>query len=204
MRKTVTSGLLTASTGLLIGAAHAAAGIQVPAAGTTLVYECDGTWSEEYVDTITRVEDGFIRIEGTNDGKPFWVEEPIFAFGLTLFAEKEGSSGRGRITQTWEIDNLEDLVDLRPGSTFGGFVTERHRDGKRTWRYDISVGNPETIDHPMRGRVKVIPVTEKRMTYQSSYSSVMTSTYEQESGLFVRWHYKDVDGEEICDLVEME
>ena len=32
----------------------------------------------------------------------------------------------------------------------------------------------------------------------------MTVFHEKEAGLFLRWHYKDVDGEELCDLARIE
>ncbi len=204
MMKAAALGALAAFSTLWLGVDEGVAGIQVPPAGTTLVYDCEGPWAKQYVDKIAWVRDGIVRTEGTNDGKAFWVEEPVYTFGLTLFTERESSKGKGRYTQSFDIDNLEELAELKPGSTYGGSVTERDRNGRWTWRYDISVGEPQTIDHPTRGKVDVIPVTEKRMSYQGSYSAVITSSYEQNSGLFIRWHYKDPEGEETCDLAKME
>lgn len=193
---------LVASSSMAADSAHA--GIEIPPAGTTLTYKCDGPWSKEYVDTIAWVKDGVMRTEGTTDGKPFWVEEPVYTFGLTLFTERESSSGSGRYTQSFDIDNLEDFGDLEPGATFEGSVSERDRDGRYGWGYHISVGQPETMDHPLRGNIEVIPAVEKRWTYKGSYSSEMTVFYERETGLFLRWRYKDDKGEETCDLTKIE
>ena len=204
VKKTTASGVVALVTSAVIAAGHAVAGIEVPPAGTTLTYDCEGPWTKQYVDKIAWVRDGIVRTEGTNDGKAFWIEEPVYTFGLTLFTERESSKGTGRYTQSFDIDNLEQLAELKPGSTYGGSVTERNRNGRWTWRYDISVGEPQTIDHPTRGKVDVIPVTEKRMSYQGSYSAVITSSYEKNGGLFIRWHYKDPEGEETCDLVKVE
>ena len=185
-------------------AGSALAGIEIPTAGTILTYRCDGPAAREYVDTIAWVKDGALRIEGTLDGKPFWVEEPVYTFGLTPFRERESSSGSGRYTQSFDIDNLEDFGKLRPGDSFEGSVSERSQEGRYGWGYDIRVGQPETIDHPLRGNIEVIPAVERRWTYKGSYSSEMTVFYEKETGLFLKWRYKDDKGEETCDLTKIE
>lgn len=188
----------------LLAAPPAQAGIEIPPAGTILTYRCDGPEAKEYVDTIAWVKDGALRIEGTLNGRPFWVEEPVYTFGLTLFRERESSSGSGRYTQSFDIDNLEDFGKLQPGATFEGSVSERDQHGRYGWGYDIRVGQPETIDHPLRGKIEVIPAVEKRWAYKGSYSSEMTAFYEKETGLFLRWHYRDAEGEETCDLTKIE
>ena len=188
----------------LLAAQPAQAGIEVPPVGTTMTYSCDSPSVKEFVDTIAWVKDGIVRVEGTNDGKPFWIESPIYTFGTSLFSNRESSAGTGRYSQTFDIDNLEDLGKLEPGASFEGSVRERDKNRRWSWGYDIRVGEPEVIDHPLRGKVEVIPVVEKRLAYQGSYSSELTVYYEQPSGYFIRWRYKDVDVEELCDLTKIE
>ncbi len=204
MPKTATLAVLTMASGLALGAECAVAGIQVPPVGTTLVYQCEGPWSKEYVDRIVWVKDGMVRTEGTVDGRDVWIEEPVFAFGLTLFSERKSSKGGDLFKQSFDIESIEKIADLEPGATFGGTVTEWDQYGRWTWRYDLSVGEPQMIEQPIRGKVEVIPVVEKRFAYQGSYSSEMTVSYEKESGIAVHWRFKKVDGEQSCDLVKME
>ena len=207
MVKISTLPALVVIAGLAFDTDQADAGIEVPPVGTTLVYDCSGPWKIGAAYKIAWIKDGIVRIDFLRDSKGDWQEQHVFTFGLTLFKETQyqGSTfNTGNYTQSFDIDNLEDLAKLEPGATFSGNVTERDSEGKWTWGYTIKVGQPEILAHPARGRIEVIPVVENRLSYDGTYSSVSTTSYEKESGLRVRWRYKDVDGEEICDLVEVE
>ncbi len=207
MVKVATLSALVVAAGLTFTTDQAVAGIEVPPVGTTLVYKCSGPWKTGATYKIAWIKDGIVRVDSLGGSRTGWREQHVFTFGLTLFKETQyqGSThNTGNYTQSFDIDNLEDLAKLEPGATFSGDVTERDSEGKWTWGYTIKVGQPEILAHPARGRIEVIPVVEKRLSYDGTYSSVNTTSYEREGGLRVRWHYKDVDGEEICDLVKME
>lgn len=191
--------LLAAAT---LGASGAMAEIVAPPVGTSMAWKCEGPYGSDLKGSLVANDGGTLRFEGTMDGKAIWTERSAGTLGLTIFHRRDRNDGNGVRKQSYDEDDFRGYADLVPGSTFEGDVRERHDNGRWTWGYKITVGEPKRIDHPVLGNVEVVPVTESRQVWQGRYNSVMEFVLAPRHGVSVSWKYKDNRGTQSCELVE--
>lgn len=202
MTKIDTRGLFIASVGLLAFCGMAHAEISAPAVGQIEKYSCTGPYGKELVYTITSVEDGEFRADIERDGKTEWVLKPVRALGTSLATKRQPNDGKGVRRQSLDEDELMEYAKLTPGSKQRFNVRDRHDNGKWEWGYTIEVGEPETVNSPILGEVKVVPVKEGRKVWKGKYSSKLDSKVVPELGTSLSWVYKDDKGKMVCELVE--
>ncbi len=69
-----------------------------------------------------------------------------------------------------------------------------------TWSYTITVGDPETVELPTVGKVKVVPLVESRWDYSGTYSSELISYHQPELSFPLAFVYDDNKGSMVCKL----
>ena len=192
---------IAALTILLITGTAETAEFKLPQVGESSTYKCTGPWGMNASYTITEMKGDVAHIEIDRDGKVEWIEKPYTALGLTLFSERQRNDGKGVRKQKLDGDVLAEYAQLVPGTKLKFNVREKHNEAQWEWGYEIEVGSPQTISHPILGEVEVVPVTEKRKVWKGSYSSEMETLVAAKEGHSVSWTYRDREGVQTCELV---
>jgi len=197
MRKQVVS-LSVLAAGLFLNSGAALAELKAPRVGTVMRWTCEGPYTEKYVIGITENKDGLIRYEGVIDKDNYWIEKSKNYTGTSLWVRKFDDQ-----FQWFDEEDFAGLADLVPGSRYKGAVPAQHGTSKWVWDYQVSVGEPRTIDHPVLGNVNLSTIIEQRKVYHGDYWSKMTSYVAPELGITVQWIYEDPKGVERCDLADL-
>lgn len=186
---------------LVVGslAALAYAELKAPAIGTRMVWDCDGPYSRRYDLTVARIDKGVVRYEGLMDGESYFSEKHAGLTGTSLWHKLFGKR-----MQWFDMEDFEGFRQLVAGSRFKGAVSAVEGDDKWVWRYEVSVGQSQTVNHGVLGRVRLVPVSEKRTVVHGTYWSNMTTYLLPDEGVSVSWVYEDPKGVEHCDLVALE
>ncbi len=186
---------------LVVGslAAPTYAELKAPAIGTRMVWDCDGPYSRRYDLTVARIDKGVVRYEGLMDRESYFSEKHAGLTGTSLWHKLFGER-----MQWFDMEDFEGFRQLVAGSRFKGAVSAVEGDDKWVWRYEVSVGQSQTVNHGVLGRVRLVPVSEKRTVYHGTYWSNMTTYLLPDEGVSVSWVYEDPKGVEHCDLVTLE
>ena len=181
----------------------ASAEIMAPAVGTKLAFSCTGAYDDSHSMTLVKNDNGKLRFEGKDGDRSSWVEKDVSTLGLTVFMRRDRGDGEGVRAQSYDEDDFLAYAALKPGSSIEADVRERKSGSKWEWGYEISIGEPRTLDHPVAGTVEVVEVSEKRKVYGGKYSSSMTVDLVPAMGITTRWVYRDSEGSQTCELTEM-
>ena len=184
---------------LALTAGPALAELRAPKVGLRMVWACDGPYSKGYDLTVKRIKDDVARYEGTVDGQEYFSEKHVGLTGTSLWTRLFGDRA-----QWFDMEDFDGYRKLAPGSRFKGSVPARQGEDKWVWAHQISVGAPQTVNHKLLGKVKLVPVSEDRKIYHGTYWSKMTTYLLPELGVSVSWTYEDANGVEKCDLVALE
>lgn len=171
-----------------------------PVVGSWADYECTGAYDSAYRYKVVEVEGETIRFEIDRDGKAGWLVRPLDHFATTLFKARDRGDGKGRRGQKLrgKFDGISDYVT---GKTYSGRVDEWHNEGQWTWKYTITVGKRETVDHPLLGAVEVVTVDESRRVEGGSYSSKMKAVHTVSAPhRALSWEYSDEKGTQRCEI----
>lgn len=174
-----------------------AAELQAPKAGANMVWECTGPFTKKYDLKIARIKDDVVRYEGKIDSGKYFAEKHAGLTGTSLWYRLIGKR-----RQWFDLEDFEDFRKMIPGSRFKGAVPALQNKDKWVWRYEISIGQPSEVDHPVLGKVELVPITEERSVFHGTYSSKMMTYLLPEKGLSVSWTYEDAKGVEKCDIVK--
>lgn len=177
-------------------ATPAEAELKSPKVGDKMSWQCDGPYSKRYDLQVVNIADGIVRYEGLLDGQEYWTEKHARLIGTSLWVRLSGDR-----KQWFDMEDFEDYYKLAPGARFKGAVPAQTGQDKWVWDYQLSVGQPKQVNHPVLGRVTLQPASEERRVFHGTYSSRMTTYLHPETGLSVSWVYEDSKGIETCDLV---
>lgn len=203
-KSAVVSGLALRGAALALGlallATPAAAELGKPPLGRVDKWLCKGAHAQSYVTKLLSAEDGLIRVEEQVDGVVGWSTRPDSLFGLNLFKERDRGDGKGVTTLEFDPEDFAGYAQLQPGTSFSADVGESDNNSTRDWRYDIEIGQPETVQHDLLGTVEVIPVIESRWVYRGKDSSTFAFLIVPATAQIVRWRYSDAEGTQDCEL----
>jgi len=191
---------LALAAGLVAAAASPAlAELRAPKVGLHMIWDCTGPYSRRYDLTVVRIEDGIARYEGTVDDTPYFAEKDVTLTGTSLWIRLFGER-----VQWFDMEDFAGVRKLVPGSRFKGAVPARQGEDKWVWDYEVSIGQPQSVNHDVLGKVRLVPISESRKIFHGTYWSRMTTFVLPERGISVRWIYEDPKGVESCDLVKLE
>ncbi len=199
MRTSIPLLFLATTMSLGLAAGPADAELNAPKVGTRMVWECESPYSQRYELTVVRIENDVVRYEGQLDGAPFFSVKHALLTGTSLWTKLSGAR-----TQWIDMEDFEDFHKLVPGSRFNGTVPAQSGKTKWVWDYEVRVGQPQDIRHPVLGNVRLVPIFEERKLFDGTYWSKMTIYLQPELGISVRWKYEDDKGVESCDLISLE
>lgn len=188
--------LVIVTLGMSLAATHAHAELKSPKVGDRMTWKCSGPYSKRYDLEVKKISDGIVHFEGVLDGKPYWAEKHATLIGTSLWVRLFGDR-----KQWFDMEDFEAFHKLVPGSRFKGAVPAQTGEDKWVWDYEVSVGQPQNINHPVLGSVTVVPASEERRIFHGDYWSKMTTYLQPDLGLSVSWVYDDPKGTEKCDLV---
>lgn len=171
--------------------------LQPPKVGSTMTWKCTGPYTRHYELKVMHIKNDIVRYDGKVDSGAYFAEKHAGLTGTSLWYRLIGKR-----RQWFDLEDFEDYRKMIPGSRFKGAVPALQDKDKWVWRYEISIGQPRDVDHPVLGKVQLIPISEKRSVFHGTYSSKTTTYLLPEKGLSVKWTYEDTKGEEICDLAK--
>lgn len=199
-------GIPTAALAALVISAlsvPAQAEISPPKVGLTQHFQCTGPYAKASSYTVSSVENGIVRIDALQDGKAQWLKKPYTATGINLYTEYQRNDGKGVSKMSLDMELLAEYAKLKPG--WHEKFNVRERGGRnREWGYDVRVGEPKMIEHEILGKIRVVPVYEKRKIWKGSYSSDLEEWVDPARGVPIAWVYKDKNGVRDCKLIGVE
>ena len=173
--------------------------LEVPKTGTRMVWECTGPFTTKYDLTVTGISKDVVRYEGEIDEGRYSAEKHWALTGTSLWSRLNDDR-----RQWFDFEAFSEYRALKPGESFESAVPAQHGADRWVWKYNIRLGDLNTIQHPVIGEVKVIPVIERRRVFHGDYWSRMETILAPHLGLSVSWEYEDEVGLERCDLVLFE
>jgi uncharacterized protein YgiM (DUF1202 family) len=188
------------TTASLLAPAKPSTGLKPIAVGTEVAYRCTGPYFKSLVWRVTSISNGMVRLDGTSDGKPVWLEKPAYLLSTTLFHRQDSADGNGVTSQSFDRNDFRSLRKPIPGTELEGDVTETRGVNSWTWSYTITVGDPEMVELPTVGKVKVVPLVESRWDYNGTYSSELISYHQPELSFPIAFVYDDNKGSLVCKL----
>ena len=190
------AGLVVASLWLGISAPDAyGLELEAPQTGTRMVWGCSGPFTTKYDLVVMGIREDVVRYEGEIDDGRYFAEKHRALTGTSLWSRLYGDR-----RQWFDFEAFSEYRMLKPGESFETAVPAQHGTDRWVWKYNIRLGQLKTIHHPVIGKVKIIPVIERRRVFHGDYWSRMETILAPELGLSVSWEYEDQSGLERCDL----